>query len=146
MLLFLVHDSPNCARGLRISTIKHLQLLLEVCKNHPLDSHGSRGDCSPPKQTRDNAQRIPARATKEVAATTAHTTALQLEAKDLPVSLFVRSKLRELCHERWCSESREEELARIDVNRSVLTSVVHLEDASTQPVCGPNSSAQFHEA
>jgi hypothetical protein len=43
--------------------------------------------------------------------------------------LFVRTELAQLANEAWRGQSRDGYLRRIDVDRAMLTRVVHLDDA-----------------
>lgn len=143
LLLFLHDGTDGDDRGV-IDTGQVPKLVLQVTENHPFHRDRRRGNGATTKERGDDAKRVAADATQQVAAATPDTPALKLGLEYGPVLFLVRLELGEFVEETSTRDLSHEALARIDIHRAMLARMVHLESSLSKTVRWARQRDQFH--
>jgi len=121
-------------------------LLLQVPKNYALHGYGCGGNCIVPKEAGDETEDIAAQPTNPVAAATRPASNLQLRPKDAAMSQLMGAEFFEFTNEITSGKACHEDLARVDADGAMLSSMVYLHDAITELTCIHELRGYFHEA
>lgn len=132
VLLFLSDDPGDCSDGGFILSRQGFQLKSKMCQDHPLDRDGGCRNCTAAKQCSRKSENVASKTAQQIASAARSSTPPQFGFEDGSVRLFVALEFPELCNQGTGGQSGDEDLAGVDVNRTVLSGVIDLQDARAE--------------
>lgn len=127
MLLLFLYDACDGRQRSGVFPPQRRHLLRQMTEHYVFDSGGGRMDGGRSAKSGHNPKYEATAPAEPIAATARPTAALQLAPEHRAMSLLMRHELPQLGNEVRCGDASDRNLTRIDANRGVLASVIHLE-------------------
>jgi hypothetical protein len=126
MLLLFVDDRRYRGGRRRVAGGKLFDLILQMAQYDIFHCNGGRCNRLPAAERGEHAQCEAAKGAHPVTATPWLFTPLKFSKKDRAMTLLVRSEFNQLSNELGRSNSRDQNLPRVDTDRAVLACVIDL--------------------
>ena len=127
MLLFVPDNLSDDNRSIRIGARERRKLVLQMSKNHALNSFSGERHRPRANQSGHEAKHQAAEAAQMVAPTAAHSTPFQLRREQESVALLMSNEFFDFWLHRRSSPACNPSLCSIDRNGSMLACMVNLE-------------------
>nr|WP_260484040.1 hypothetical protein [Sphingomicrobium flavum] len=127
MLLLLGYDRPHGSESGSICVPQVCQLSFKMLQHHVLDSKGRRVNGLPPHKSGYEAQSKAPDAGKMKAHAAPYAFVLQHGREDFPMAFFVLSIFPDRWQQVPCKQPRSDSLGTIDIDGTILASVIHFD-------------------